>query len=219
MRVEVILQLPFHHVGGQQQGQLAQFGEHARVAHGDVGRRVDHFDVVGFVQELLGDAGGGALPCEAFDGRLLLPDVLHVDGGDHGDPLAQNLLHILPAFRVAAARRIVECQLIDQADLGTAAENGLQIDGAIERGDDLQPGDDLADGAGDLILRGGDHHVLTAFLAAAPLVEHAQRLAHARRVSQEDLEPAPPFAPLLRLHAAQQFVGIGPAVGSGRHCV
>ena len=85
-------------------------------------------------------------------------------------------------------------------------------------GDDLQAGDDLADGAGDLILRGGDHHVLPAFLATPPLVEHAQRFANARRVTQEDFETASPFTPLLRLHAAQQFVGIGPAIGSGRHC-
>ena len=115
----------------------------------------------------------------------------------------QNLLDILPAFRVAAARRIIECQLIDEADLGMAAEDGGEVDGAIDRGDDLQPRHDLADGDGDLSLRGGDHHILPAFLAAAPLVEHAEGFADARRVAEEDFETASPFTALLRLHAAE----------------
>ena len=54
--VQVFLQLAVHHVGGEQQGQLAQFGEHAGVAHGDIGRRIHHFDFIGLVEELFGDA-------------------------------------------------------------------------------------------------------------------------------------------------------------------
>ncbi len=65
MRVQVLLQLAVHHVGGKQQRQLAQFGEHARVAHGDIGRGIHDFDFVGFVQEFLGDAGERALSGEA----------------------------------------------------------------------------------------------------------------------------------------------------------
>jgi hypothetical protein len=57
-------------------------------------------------------------------------------------------------------------------------------------------------------LRGGDHDVLPAFLAAAPFVEHTERFADARRVTQEDFETASPFTPLLRLDAAEEFVGI-----------
>ena len=117
VRIQVFLQLAVDDVGGEQQGQFAEFGEHARVAHGDVGRRIDDFDFVGFVQELFGDAGGGAFSGQALDGGLLLADVLQVDGGDDGDALVQDLLDILPALRVAAAGRIVEGQLIDQADL------------------------------------------------------------------------------------------------------
>ena len=66
-------------------------------------------------------------------------------------------------------------------------------------------------------LGGGDDDVLAAFLAAAALVEHAERFADARGVAQEDLEAAAAFAALLRLHAAQQFVGIEPAIGSAGH--
>ena len=99
-----------------------------------------------------------------------------------------------------------------------AAEDGGQVDGVIEGGDNLQLGYDLADGVGDLILRGGDDDVLPAFLATPPLVEHAQRFAYAGGVPQEDFETASFFAPLLLLHAAEQFVGIEPAIGSAGHC-
>ena len=98
-----------------------------------------------------------------------------------------------------------------------AAEDGGQVDRAIDRRDNLQLGDDFAHRAGDFALRGGDDHVLAALLAPAALVEHAERFADARRVAQEDLETAAPFAPLLRLHAAEQFVGIEPAIGSAGH--
>ena len=100
-----------------------------------------------------------------------------------------------------------------------AAEDGGQVDRAIERGDDLQLRDDFADRARDLALRRGDDDVLAALLAPAALIEHAERFAHARRVAQEDFETAAPFAPLLRLHAAEQFVGIEPAIGSAGHYI
>ena len=72
-------------------------------------------------------------------------------------------------------------------------------------------------GPATVALRGGDHDVLAALLAAAALVEHAQRFADARGVAQEDFETAAAFAPLLRLHAAEEFVGIEPAIGSAGH--
>ena len=68
-------------------------------------------------------------------------------------------------------------------------------------------------------LRGGDDDVLAALLATAAFVEHAERFADAGRVAEEDFETAAAFAALLRLHAAQQFVGIEPAIGSAGHCV
>ena len=120
---------------------------------------------------------------------------------------------------MAAARRIIEGQLVDQADLRTAPEDGRQVDRAIERRDNLQLRDDFADRARNLALRRGNHHVLAALLAPPALIEHAERFAHARRVAQEDLETPAPFAPFLRLHAAQQFVGIEPAIASAGHYI
>jgi hypothetical protein len=98
-----------------------------------------------------------------------------------------------------------------------AAENGGQIDGAIYGRDNFQVGDDFADRGGDITLRGGDYNVLAAFFAPPPLIEHAKRLSDARRVTQEDFETASPFTPLLRLHTAEEFIGIEPAVSSSGH--
>ena len=72
MGVQILLQLAVHHVRGQQQREFAEFGEHAAIAHGEIGRGIDHFDFVGFVKKFLGDAGGGALSGEALDRVLLL---------------------------------------------------------------------------------------------------------------------------------------------------
>jgi hypothetical protein len=129
----------------------------------------------------------------------------------------QDFLDILPAFLVAAAGRIVEGKLVDQADLGMAAEDGGQVDGAVDGRDNFQAGDDFANRGGDFTLRGGDYDILSAFLAAPPFIEHAERFADARRVTQEDFEAAAPFTALLRLHAAEEFIGIEPAVSSAGH--
>ena len=98
-----------------------------------------------------------------------------------------------------------------------AAEDGGEVDGAIDGGDDFQTGDDFADRGGDFTLRGGDYDILPAFLAAPPFIEHAERFADARRVAQEDFEAAAAFTPLLRLYAAEEFIGIEPAVSSAGH--
>jgi len=122
--------------------------------------------------------------------------------------LFQDFLDILPAFRVAAAGRIVEGKLVDQADLGVAAEDGGEVDGAIDGRNYFQAGDNFPDRGGDFTLRGGDYDILSAFFAAASLIEHAERFADAWSVPEEDFETAATFTPLLRLNTAEEFVGI-----------
>ena len=70
-----------------------------------------------------------------------------IDGGDDADALLQQVVHILPALRIAAARRIVEGQLVDQAD--------LRDGGGRRRGVD-----DLVDAAIVLFTESGDHFQL-----------------------------------------------------------
>ena len=66
------------------------------------------------------NAVGGALAGDALHLVLLLADVLQVDGGDHGDAAVEQFVDILPALRIAAARRIIVGQTVDQADLRMA---------------------------------------------------------------------------------------------------
>ena len=98
-----------------------------------------------------------------------------------------------------------------------AAENGGQVDGAIDGRNNFQAGDNFADRGGDFTLSGGDHDILSAFFAAPPFVEHAERFADTGRVPQKDFEAAAPFTALLRLYTAEEFVGIEPAVSSAGH--
>jgi hypothetical protein len=48
-------------------------------------------------------------------------------------------------------------------------------------------------------LDGADHHILSALLAPAAFVEHADGLAYARGVTKEDLQPAAPVVCFLTL--------------------
>jgi hypothetical protein len=138
--------------------------------------------------------------------------VLQVDGGDDGDAAVQQFLKVLPTLAVAAAGRIIVSQFVDQADFRMPAEKRNQVHGAIYQGNDFEAGNDPGHVRRDIALYGADDHILAAFLAAAALVEHAERLADARGVAQEDLEAAPLFAALFGLDAAQQFFGVGPAI-------
>src|SRR6185369_11167196 len=109
-------------------------------------------------------------------------------------------------FRVAAAGRIVEGKLVDQADLGVAAEDGGEVDGAIDGRNYFQAGDNFPDRGGDFTLRGGDYDILSAFFAAASLIEHVERFADAWSVPEEDFETAATFMPFFCLNTAEEFV-------------
>ena len=156
VRFQVLEQLAVHHVGRQQQGQLAEFGEHARIRAVFVapavqqrfGRHIHHFDFVRLAQEGLRDAIGSTLPGEALHIELLLADVLEVDRRDDADAAIEQVFDILPALRIAAAGRIVVGQLVDQANARMAAEECRKVDHLVglaavpflDRRDDLEAG-------------------------------------------------------------------------------
>ena len=95
--LQVSLKLMIHHVGGEQQCDLAQFGELVRkprgvardtlpgMAEAHFGWSIHHHNFVRSVQETLRYG-----LCDVLAGNLLhltlqLGNVLNVDGGDHGD--------------------------------------------------------------------------------------------------------------------------------------
>jgi len=106
-----------------------------------------------------------------------------------------------------------------------AAENRGQVDDVphaagvvLPHGrDDFEIGQNGLQVGRQTALQGADYHVLPALLAATPFVEHAERFADARRVTEEDLQAPAPFAPLARLHAAQQLFRVRPMIGAIRH--
>ncbi len=98
-----------------------------------LGRRIHDFDLVRLVEKVLRDAVRGALAGDPLDVVLLLADVLHIERGDDADAAVEQVAHILPALRIAAAGRIALRQAVDQADLRMAAEEGHQVDGASVR--------------------------------------------------------------------------------------
>ena len=160
-----------------------------------------------------------------LDIQLLLADVLQVDRGDDGDAAVEQVFDILPALRIAAARRIVVGQLVDQADGRVAAEEGGKVEDFVSLSavpllygrNDLEAGEHALDIRRVGALHQPHHHVLPALFAAPAFIEHAVRFADAGSVAEEDLEAAAPFAPFGGLNAAQQFLGAGSLVGAGGH--
>ena len=170
------------------------------------------------MEKILRDAVRGAFPGDPLDVVLLLANVLDIERRHDADALVEQIADILPALRISAAGRVALRQTVDQADLRMAAEESHQIDCAlVGLRNHFQTVDDGLNLGRDRGLKRGHHHILPAHLAAAALIEHAQRLAHARRVAQKDLQPSARFAALARLNAAQQLAGIGPAVVQPGH--
>ncbi len=124
----------------------------------------------------------GALTSDALHGILLLLDVLQIHSGDHGDAVIQDVIHVLPALGIAAARGIIVRQFIHQAHARMTAEDGRHIQNLVilsgvglpQRGDALDFGHEGVQVGCERTLDGAHHHVLAALLAAAPLVQHAE---------------------------------------------
>ena len=150
--------------------------------------------------------------------------VLQIDRGDYRDPLVENVVHILPALRIPAAWRIVVSQFVHQAHLRMPPENRRHVEHLVlfagvrflESGDRVQLVEQRFQFGCQRRLHSSRHHILAALLTPAPLVEHAERFAHARRIAEEHFEPPAALPALLCLDAAQQLIGIRASVDAGR---
>ena len=54
--------------------------------------------------------------------------VLDVDRGDHGDARVEQLLDVLPALRVPAARGVGVRELVDEHHLRVARQHGVDVE-------------------------------------------------------------------------------------------
>ena len=151
--------------------------------------------------------------------------MLQIDGGNHRNTAVQQFADILPAVRIAAAGRIIVSQSVDETGLRVPAEERRHVHGIIvaagmpggDQGNHFEALEDLLNVGSDVRLQRAHDNVLAALFPPSPLVEHAERLAHARSVAEEDLQAATVFASLIGLHFAQQFFRIGPHIVYGRH--
>jgi hypothetical protein len=195
---KVVFELVIDDLGGEKEGEFAEFGEllleggglrgGERPAVESAGEavlrgRVHDLDVVGAKEEGAGDGNADPASADGLDARLKLPNVLDVDRRDDGDAGGEEYFDVLPAVRVGATWGIGVGQGIDQADGGAALADGGEIQAGLAEvealGDGLKLIDEGLDFFGRIEGRGADDDVFAASLAAAALVEHAVAFADA----------------------------------------
>ena len=157
---------------------------------------VDQFDLVGGADDLVGhlllllDAGDlGDDVVEAFQ-------VLDVDRRDHRDARVEDLVDVLPPFRVLAARGVGVGELVDKHHLRVALEDGVDVEFGepraavvdVARRDDLDAVEQICGllAAMRLDHRGDD--VGAAFQPPVRLAEHRVRLADAGSCAEVDAQ-------------------------------
>ncbi len=125
-------------------------------------------------------------------------DVLDVEGREDVDAVAQQLLDVEIALRMAAARNVGVGELVNQSELGAAREKGVKIH-FLERaplileaaaGDDFETFDQRLGLLPPMGLDRADDHIDTALGARACLLQHLIGLAHAGGSAHEDLQLA-----------------------------
>ena len=113
-----------------------------------LGRQVDQLDLVGAVEDAVGDGLAHAHAGDLRDDVVQALEVLDVDRGVDVDAGVEQLLDVVPALRVPAAGRVRVRELVDQDQLGPAREDGVEVHLARAPGrgtaidlarDDLEP--------------------------------------------------------------------------------
>src|SRR5580765_1029479 len=98
-------------------------------------------------------------------------------------------------MRVAAARRIIVSQSVDEADLRVPLQNRLHVNDRdtfdAERGNDLERTQKRLELSGNFRLQRPDHHILSAVMTAPSLVEHPKGFADAGCIAKKNLKAAP----------------------------
>jgi hypothetical protein len=168
-----------------------------------VGRQVDQDDLVGLVQQPVGEGLTDPHAGDLVDLVVEALQVLDVHGGEDVDAGLQQLLDVLPALGVAAARVVGVGQLVHQAELGRALQQPVGVHlgerPALDPGDaagrDLQAGGAVLGGPPPVRLQVADHHVHAGRLEVTCLAEHGVGLADAGGRAEEHLEPSPRAVP------------------------
>src|SRR5579863_9562391 len=149
-------------------------------------------------------------------------DVLNVDGGNDGDARVEQFVDVFPAAGVLGSRRVVVSQSVHQAGARMALENRRHIHHAnaihVAERNYFQLAQDGRAFRRSLGLDGAHHHVLAAFFAPPPFVQHAIGFAHPGCVAQEYFQAASALVILFRLNLLEQLLWAAASCGA-RHGV
>ncbi len=129
--------------------------------------------------------------------------LLHVHGRDHGDPGGKQLLDVLPALGITAARGVSVRQIIDQDHFRVAGQHRVDIEFPAGLADDFDALQQLRGLAAAVGLDRGRNHIGTAAGAAVRFTEHRVGLADPGRGSEVDAQ-FPALAALL--HETHQTI-------------
>jgi hypothetical protein len=163
-----------------------------------LGRHVDQLDLIGVAHHLVGHGLALGHTRDLAHDVVQRFQVLDVDGGEHADAGAEDLLHVLPALGVTASRDVGVRQLVDQDQGGAPGQDGVDVHlleglGAVRN---LLAGQDLETlllvcGVGPIVgFDEADEHVAPPCRGPSPLVEHGVGLADAGGRTEIDAELA-----------------------------
>ena len=93
-----------------------------------VGRDIDQNDIVGFVEERIGDGFPYPDAGDAADDVVQALQMLDVERRENIDAGGQQLVDVLPALRMPRTRRVGMRQLVDQDQRGPALERRVEVE-------------------------------------------------------------------------------------------
>ena len=219
-------------LGGPAQGQLAQrrqvlgleealAGARRHVLDIDLalgeafqqllGRQIDEDEVVGFLEHAVGHRLAHLHARDPLHDVAEAFEVLDVERGPHVDACREQLLDVLPALQMAAARNVGMGELIDEQQARAArerlvdvelAQDPVDVDDGLAR-DDLEALDERLGLAPTVRLDEAEHHLAPFGPGRAGRIQHGVGLADAGGRAEEDLQPAA----MLLLREGKQGVG------------
>ena len=171
-----------------------------------LGRHVDELDLLGLAHDGIGDRLALGDAGDALDDVVHRLEMLDVERRDHVDARVEQLLDVLPPFRVPRSRDVRVRELVDEHDLGPPGEDRVDVH-LLERpvtvfelpaGNGLQVADLFGRVDAAVRLDVADHDVGAAIVTPPALVEHGEGLADAGRGPQIDPQVTARHIPVSR---------------------